>query len=62
MDGDNTTEAISDLIADITEINAEIADCKAQLANFKSKRICPACGAEISGDSAFCSKCGTKTE
>ena len=62
MDGDDTTEAISDLMADITEINAEIAECKAQLADFKNKRVCPACGAEIANDSTFCSKCGSKVE
>lgn len=62
MDGDDTTEAISGLMADITEINAEIAACKAQLADFKNRRICPKCGAEIPSDSAFCKKCGAKVE
>lgn len=62
MDGDETTEAISDLMADIVEINAEIAECREQLADFKNRRLCPACGAEIPNDSAFCKKCGAKVE
>lgn len=62
MDGDNTTEAISSLMADIAEINAEIADCKAQLAKVKNSRICGACGAAIPNDSDFCFKCGSKVE
>ena len=60
MEGDDTTEAISDLMADIAEINAEIADCRAQLADFKNRRLCPKCGAEITTDSVYCKKCGTK--
>ena len=60
MEGDNTTEAISDLMADVAEISTEIRECKAQLADFKNKKICPKCGSEISSGSFFCNLCGTK--
>ena len=60
MDGDETMEAISDLMADVAEINAEIADCRAQIADMKKKSLCPNCGAELSTDSFYCNNCGTK--
>lgn len=62
MNGDDTTEVISGLMADVTETNAEIADYKAQLADLLNKRVCSVCGATIPSDSAFCNKCGTKVE
>lgn len=62
MHGEKNTEAISSLMADVAEINIEIDECKAQLADVKSKRICPACGAAVPADSAFCGKCGAKVD
>lgn len=62
MRGEKNTEAISSLMADVEEINIEIEDCKAQLADLKRMRVCPACGASVPADSAFCNKCGAKVE
>lgn len=62
MDGDETMEAISDLMADVAEINAEVEDIKAKLEESKTKRVCPKCGAEIAPGSTYCSKCGEKLE
>ena len=62
MDGDDTMEAISDLMTDITEINAEITGLKEQIAELKNKQICPKCGAFIPEGSFYCNNCGTKID
>ena len=62
MDGDETMEAISDLMADVAEINAEVEDIKAKIEETKNKRVCPKCGAEIAPGSTYCNKCGEKLE
>ena len=60
MEGDDTMEAISDLMADIAEINTEVEDLKAKIADIKKKPVCPKCGAETVSGSTYCNNCGEK--
>lgn len=46
----------------ITEAFAEIGRLKKQIAELRGKQECPVCKAEVSGDSAFCPKCGARME
>ncbi len=60
MDGDETIEAISDLMEDIEKINTEIHECKEALAAAKNKKLCPKCGEEVANESFYCNHCGEK--
>ena len=40
----------------------EIEELKEELAKIKGSRKCPGCGADLKGEPAYCSKCGTKIE
>lgn len=60
MEGRDTTEAISDLMADVAELTAEIDGYRHTLAGAKNKVICSACGEEVSSESFYCSQCGAK--
>lgn len=62
MEGDETVEAISDLMADIEEIKEEIRECKEALASVKNKKLCPKCEEAIASDSFYCNHCGEKLE
>jgi len=46
----------------INEALKEIEDLKTELAKVKGTKKCPGCGAELKGEPAYCSKCGTKIE
>ncbi len=41
---------------------AQIAQYQDQIRQIKGVRLCPACGAEVGPDSAFCAACGAKME
>ncbi len=62
MEGAETVEAISDLIADVEELKAEVRECREALAAAKNKKLCPNCEEEINEDSFYCSHCGKKLE
>jgi len=57
-DADPAYEGI-DLINDALK---EIEELKDELAKVKGNRKCPGCGAELKGEPAYCSKCGTKID
>ena len=40
----------------------EIEQFKSEIADLKGKKKCPACGAVVEQDAAFCNKCGAKCE
>ena len=43
------------------ELHAErnaIADCREDVANKRGRIVCPACGASVPKDAAFCMRCG----
>lgn len=46
--------------AQIAEIEAKIGELTNKVLEIKNASKCPTCGAEVSKDTAFCSKCGTK--
>lgn len=60
MEGRDTTEAISDLMADVAELTAEIDGYKRSLAEAKNKMICEVCGEEVEAESFYCNHCGAK--
>ena len=60
MEGDDTAEAISDLMVDVTELNSEIKEYKAAIAAGKNQKLCAACGEMITNESFYCNHCGTK--
>ncbi len=53
-------EEIKAAVADITAKIGEIEEAKKELAQLKSKRICPSCSAAIEKTSVYCNYCGEK--
>ena len=49
-----------DAISAIRSSQAIIAQKQEELNQFKNVKICPACGAAVEEQSAFCNKCGAK--
>ncbi len=60
MEGADTTEAISDLMADVAELTEEIKGYRLTLASAKHKLLCDACGEEVDEESFYCNHCGKK--
>lgn len=52
--------AYSELCAEIKSINDKIDELSAKVLELKNASKCPSCGAEVTKETAFCSKCGTK--
>lgn len=46
----------------IRDAKKAIEDLEQKIHEIKGTKVCSSCGAVILGDSAFCSKCGTKLE
>jgi rubrerythrin len=46
--------------AEISEIETKIAELQNKVLELKNAAKCPNCGAEVSKETTFCSKCGTK--
>jgi len=46
----------------VTEANDEIAKLRNEIQKIKNYKVCSSCGAEITGEAAFCPKCGYKFE
>lgn len=53
---------LEEKIAGIDDLYAQFGVVSAQLAALQNKVTCPACGKQMSVDSAFCSHCGMKLE
>ena len=60
--GEATDPEIINLISQVNNNMAQIEEKKQQIMTIKGSTICPNCGAEVTEDSAFCTKCGTKIE
>lgn len=52
--------AHDELCGQIKEIEDKINELTAKVLELKNATKCPNCGAEVTKDTAFCSKCGTK--
>ena len=50
---------IEDMIADIDDKFARVAECRAKLAEKKSVTVCPTCGQKCSASDVSCDICGT---
>lgn len=55
-----TGSAYDESCAQIKEIEAKIDELTAKVLELKNATKCPNCGAEVTKETAFCSKCGTK--
>lgn len=53
-------EAFSELLETIQDAEERISSCRKQIQDMKRTLRCEKCGAEVSGDSAFCSACGAQ--
>ncbi len=60
--GDNASEEFAGFISEINESNKLIKSYNLQIAALEDALCCTSCGAQISKDSDFCSKCGAKQE
>lgn len=57
--GEAFPEDISEICQEILKLQSDIAECKETIAEKKGLSVCPACGANVPKDSAFCMKCGS---
>ena len=55
-------EAYIPYFEQVGEASAAIEDYQAQINALKGRQICPACGAAVEADSAYCGKCGCKMD
>ena len=53
-------ESFSDNCKEIDNLQVEIKVLRAKLLELDGIKICEKCGAEITADSAFCSRCGAR--
>lgn len=58
VDGEAMDGEISDICDEILELQKELAGYREQLAAKRGQSICPACGAHIPKEAAFCMHCG----
>lgn len=59
-DSEDISEEAKEIIDSIKEKNEKIEELNEFLKTFKSRVVCPKCGAVIEGNSVFCSACGEK--
>ncbi len=52
--------AFDEYCVQIKEIEAKIDELTAKVLELKNATKCPNCGAEVTKETSFCSKCGTK--
>ncbi len=60
--GIDYTSDIASAVMKADKLSADIEKLKSDIAKLRKVTICSGCGAEISDDSLFCPKCGTKQE
>ena len=59
---ENEDALFQENIKKIKESKRKIEEKNLELNKVKQVKVCPACGAKVSEESAFCSNCGTKVE
>lgn len=60
--GDSPEDAFKGAVSSIKENQKKIAGYKEDIKQLKGIKKCSSCGADVSGSSQFCSKCGAKVE
>jgi ribosomal protein L40E len=53
-------EALSGTYGEIKTAKAELEEISTKIQRIKQVKVCPTCGTENSGDTAFCGQCGTQ--
>ena len=62
VDGEAIDEELTDLCEDITQRKITIAKYRETMAGMKGRKVCPACGASVPAQAAYCMYCGTPCE
>lgn len=57
---ENPEADLAGLLAAVKESKARVAEFEVKAKELKGIRICPSCGADVSVQSKFCTKCGEK--
>ena len=58
--GSDFPEIISEKLAAVEALYAEIAEIKTKIADLSNSSICPECGEYCAENAEYCSKCGAK--
>ncbi len=58
--GAGESSAFDELCVQIKEIEAKVDELSAKVLELKNAAKCPNCGAEVTKETLFCSKCGAK--
>lgn len=58
--GDNPSETLAELVNNIRESKAKIAELEEKIKDLKGVGKCPSCGADVAKGAAFCPSCGAK--
>ena len=59
---DTEADSIDEICAQITELIEKKEEYTEALGRMSNKKTCNACGEKIPADSAYCPKCGVKTD
>ena len=58
--GEEPGESLNEICEAIDAKYKDIEEMRSKLRGIKNISVCPECGAEVSNESVFCSKCGAK--
>ncbi len=58
VNGEAIDESVTALCDEITRRKVTIAKYREKVAKMKGRKVCPACGASVPADAAFCMQCG----
>lgn len=57
---DDPQAELADRLKGVSQLYAEIKQCKEQIQKIKGAATCPSCGAVLTSGAAFCNTCGQK--
>jgi len=57
--GESVDEEVAIICEEVSQINANLAEMREELAKTRGCRICPTCEAEVPWEAEYCMKCGS---
>lgn len=57
--GEAVDEEVAIICEEVSQINANLAELREELAKARGCRVCPACEAEVPWEAEYCMKCGS---